>query len=85
MAKRVLAAVRRRKRKLDSWSESEQPEELTSEVDILDPEYKLPKDLTRTQKLDMLVRVLSKFVGDTPEQKGSGEQTVWDVSLSAPL
>lgn len=43
-------------------------------------EEKMPSDLSREERLDRLTAALSKFVDDEPEQRGEGEETVWDVS-----
>lgn len=41
---------------------------------------KLPAEIAKAERMEMLVQALSGFVGDEPEQLGRGENTVWDVS-----
>ena len=36
--------------------------------------------LSKDERLNRLTAALGKFVGDTPEQLGEDEETVWDVN-----
>ena len=39
----------------------------------------LPDHLSKTEQLDRLVHALGHFVGDGAEERGRGEESVWDV------
>jgi hypothetical protein len=46
----------------------------------LNQDTKLPMGITKTQRLDLLTRVLADYVDDADAQVGKTDQTVWDVS-----
>lgn len=45
----------------------------------LNQETRLPVGITKTQRLDLLTRVLADYVDDADPQVGKTNQTVWDV------
>ena len=41
----------------------------------------LPENMTKDERMALLVQALGGFVDDEPEQLGKGGETVWDVRV----
>ena len=81
LAQRVLKAVSKHKAKRAKESEKgTDAERAAASGDTSETaSVKDFADLTKDERLDMLVAALGHFVDDDPVQKGEGDQTLWEV------
>lgn len=85
LARRVLAAVSSHKAKYYNTPHLLYQLRQSSTgliATTLTRDTRLPAGITRTQRLDLLTRVLSNYVDDGEAQMGGSEQTVWEVSTT---
>lgn len=83
LAQRVLIAVRNHKAKFYPTPHSLEVLKRSTNGLVdgkLERDTKIPSSITKTQRLDLLTKVLSEYVDDEDAQLGKTDQTVWDVS-----